>query len=136
MTLTLSLAPNQYTPRQCDCDFCTSYCAAYLSDPKGTLEINARSALLRKMQGSEQAIFLVCQGCKTLISAAYQQADDTLIGALNSTLLADKALFNAPQSASPKTLAADEKLERWKKLWMKIDLKEAKKATTLASRSF
>lgn len=121
--LTLSMPLDQYTPRQCDCDFCTGYDTAYLSDPKGLIDIHAGSTLIRKQQGSDQAEFLVCNDCDTLIAAVYSK-EHSLIGALNYSTLDSKDLFNSPQSASPKLLAAGEKLERWKKLWMDINLLE------------
>ena len=56
-----------FVPRACDCDFCTRHRAAWVSDPAGSLRIDADGARLRRYrQGSGQADFLLCAECGVL----------------------------------------------------------------------
>ncbi len=107
--------------RACDCDFCTSRGIAYLSVPSGLATIHSKQPLDAQTQGSEQAQFLTCRVCKTVIAASIR-IDDSVIGAINGTLLDQFGELPTPQPASPKLLPADQKKQRWGKLWMPIKL--------------
>jgi len=115
--------PASYAPRRCDCDFCTARHLLYLSDPNGQLHISANSALARIRQGSEQAEFLACSHCQTVVAVCYQEAKIS-VGAINASLLQPQSQFAAPVTVQPRLLAADTKTERWKQLWTPLVVEE------------
>lgn len=108
-----------YSPRACDCDFCCERGAAWLSDSAGFLRLrtNAGQGLKRERQGSEQAEFLSCAACGTLLAVRWRDDDGHAYGAVNARVLARHDEFASEQGASPKLLEAAEKTARWKVLW-------------------
>jgi hypothetical protein len=110
---------DQYSPRACDCDFCISRNITYLSHPDGELEIECVEPLNIQRQGSNQAGFITCNGCKSVVAVSLQ-LEDRLVGALNTTLLSDFSLLQKATTVSPKALGAKEKVERWQTLWLNI----------------
>ncbi|WP_284215669.1 aldehyde-activating protein [Agaribacter marinus] len=119
-TLKLPKALSGYSPRQCDCNFCTSRGISYLSDPKGYLSLRHRESLMVHHQGSEQADFLSCRSCKVIVAVSIYIEDECL-GALNASLLASSLMLPST-TVSPKLLAADEKIERWASVWLHLQL--------------
>ena len=116
LELVLAEPLETYTPRACDCDFCTAHGAAYISDPRGSLvvKINDRGELGAYRQGSGAAEFLVCRTCGVLVAASYVEGGRRY-ASVNSKAV--RAAFAAATPVSPKTLAADAKIERWTRLW-------------------
>ncbi|WP_448548031.1 aldehyde-activating protein [Thalassotalea fusca] len=96
---------SSYHPRACDCDFCTARDISYLSNPAGLLVITTDVPLTAQKQGSNQASFITCSSCQTVIAASLQQ-DTVFIGALNATLLFDVSKLGTPARVSPKLLNA------------------------------
>ena len=117
--LTLPKSIDEYSPRACDCDFCTTRKAAYISDPDGVLEVKQAKELEPLVQGSEQARFWQCKSCNDLIAVTYE-FEDGLQGAINTGFLQNSNKLKTPISVSPKTLSAEEKIERWKAGWMSV----------------
>lgn len=115
--VTLTGNPETYRPRACDCEFCRKHGAAYLSDPNGSLLIHVVEAQLTShyRQGSAAAEMLLCGRCGVLIGALYADAGHRL-GVVNARVLEMTAL-GSPESVSPKSLNASEKVERWRRLW-------------------
>jgi hypothetical protein len=106
-----------FTPRACDCDFCTRHRAAWVSDAQGALRIRGSAEHLRRYrQGSAQADFLFCNGCGVLV-AVVCPTDDGLRGAVNRNSFDERRLLGAEVVASPQQLAPDAKLARWSQLW-------------------
>lgn len=118
LTVTLSREPSAVNPRACDCDFCQKHGAAYVSDPRGSLDIRIgdEREVSRLQQGSETADMLLCRRCGVLVAALYRDAD-RLFGTLNVKALDCRAAFGAQVPVSPKSLAAEEKTKRWRDLW-------------------
>ena len=118
LTVTLSRAPSAVNPRACDCDFCQKHGAAYVSDPRGSLDIRIKDEheVSRFQQGSELAEMLLCRKCGVLVAALFRDAD-RLFGTLNVKALDCRADFGAPAPVSPKSLAPGEKTKRWRQLW-------------------
>ena len=112
---------DNYIPRVCDCEFCTTRGIAYLSDPNGKTKIHTQRQLNKLKQGSNQAQFLSCANCDSVVAVGYLFGSG-LKGAVNATLLNDKNQFQQAVAASPKLLEPDEKVKRWQKLWMPINL--------------
>lgn len=121
VTLYLPQTLDKYSPRKCNCDFCMLRGVLYLSDSDGCLYIGYRQSLEIQKQGSNQASFLTCGCCRTVVAASVS-IGDKLIGSLNSALLADSTLLKAPVEVSPKLLSIKEKTDRWKKTWFYIEM--------------
>lgn len=112
-----------YAPRRCDCDFCTSRNLQYLSDAKGQLQIHSTKPLQRLKQGSEQAEFLACSQCQTVVAVCYREAE-ICVGAVNASLLKPGSQFAEAVTVQPRLLAAVTKTERWKQLWTPLVVEE------------
>ena len=114
----LTEAAGAYRPRACDCDFCRRHGAAYLSDPRGRLAIRVEreSELGRYRQGDGLAEFLLCRTCGVLAAATWSD-HGRLYGVVNSRAVADLAGLGPETPVSPRTLSAEAKTERWKRLW-------------------
>lgn len=110
-----------YAPRACDCDFCFSRNISYLSHPNGELEIESKEPLDVQQQGSNQAGFITCNCCKSVIAASLQ-LENSFLGALNSTLLSNSSLLKEPVIVSPKALGGKEKIDRWRAVWLSIKI--------------
>ncbi|NUS38310.1 MAG: aldehyde-activating protein [Lysobacter sp.] len=116
--LTVSFSATQAAgalhPRTCDCAFCTKHGAAWLSDPNGTLAIDASAVLREYRQGSGSARFLLCGDCGVLAAVV----DDAvpLRGAVNARCLEGISLGEETR-VSPQQLSPDEKRARWRQLW-------------------
>ncbi len=115
VTAELTRATTEYRPRACDCDFCRKHGAAYLSDPAGSLRIAIRDARATAAyrQGSGTAEFLVCTTCGVLVAVLYR--DDRIYAALNANAVV--AELAPTQPVSPKQLATDDKVARWRAVW-------------------
>lgn len=120
ITLSLPKPLGKYTPRACDCNFCTARRASYLSDPNGILEITNEVGLEQLKQGSEQAIFWHCASCSDLICVTCE-FDNVLLGAVNSKLLSKNNSLQHPVPVSPQKLSPEQKRERWKEIWMPVN---------------
>ncbi len=115
----LPLELTKMQARQCDCDFCVSRGISYLSDAEGELQLSCDQPLLQQTQGSNQAQFLTCSNCQTVVAVVFRFKEG-LRGALNATLLADAKLISETVAISPKLLDADEKRRRWEKVWLTV----------------
>lgn len=111
----------EYAPRRCDCDFCTSRGASYLSDPEGKLKFLPIHELEQIKQGSYQATFWSCSSCKDLV-AVTGEFPEGIRGAANSRLFEKQYNLQPSKIVSPKTLSPEEKLNRWCTLWMKVEV--------------
>src|SRR5688572_28656500 len=80
-----ALTLGEIAPRACDCDFCSSHRAAWVSDSQGMLraEVHHAAGLQRYRQGSQQAEFLMCGTCGVLVAAIACSEDGRLLGAVN-----------------------------------------------------
>jgi hypothetical protein len=116
--LELARTPREYNPRACDCDFCRKHCAAYVSDPQGSLFIRIKDERDsgKYRQGSGRAECLLCRNCGVLVGALYR-SDGRLHGAVNVKAIAVRTSFGAEQPVSPKKLSESEKVKRWREIW-------------------
>ena len=117
VSVKLSCAPPACRPRACDCAFCRQHGAAWVSDPRGSLEIVIRDArdAGRYAQGAGIAEMLLCRRCGVLVAALWQ--GDTLHGVVNASVLAAREEFAPVQAVSPRQLSAEEKVRRWRQIW-------------------
>lgn len=118
MTVELTALPSACHPRACDCDFCIKHGAAYISDPDGCLRIRIKERELLRFyrQGSATAECLICGNCGVLVGVIYQSEGKTF-GTLNVGAVDRNAEFGERTLVSPRLLSANEKVERWKRLW-------------------
>jgi hypothetical protein len=116
-TLDTALGASEFAPRACDCSFCRKHGAAWVSDPRGALRVEARAThdLSVYRQGSETAEMLLCAQCGVVVAVVFEHHDG-VFGAINAGCLEDVVLA-APVVVSPKHLSATEKIERWRRLW-------------------
>ena len=116
--LELTRAPNTYTPRACDCDFCRKHGAAYVSDADGSVLISTKDPgnSGKYRQGSGQAEFLLCRSCGVLVGVLHR-VEHRLYAAINVNAADVRADFGTQQPASPKSLSANEKARRWQEIW-------------------
>ncbi|QNP40056.1 GFA family protein [Lysobacter solisilvae (ex Woo and Kim 2020)] len=116
-TFTSEHALDAFTPRACDCDFCTRHRAAWVSDARGALQLHGAGNARHYRQGSAQADFLFCAACGVLVAVTCQGLDGRLRSAINRNSFDQRHLLGAEAIASPQQLAADAKLARWSQLW-------------------
>lgn len=102
--------------RKCDCDYCIQRGIEYLSDPQSQITFISKSSLRHEKQGSEQARFLLCAICQTLVGVGYID-DSVSVGSVNARLLDEFDNLQGSLIVSPKTLNKSEKVKRWRELW-------------------
>jgi hypothetical protein len=124
LTIKLPKPLLEYQSRACDCDFCTSRNISYLSDPDSQIEIISDTPLLRSQQGSNQATFLSCNQCHTVLAVALIEEDISL-GAINVSVIQTPEPLQSLVMVSPQRLNAAERKQRWKTLWGQLKLPRA-----------
>ena len=95
----------------------------YLSEPKGKLKLNCKIPLKKIVQGSEQAQFLSCINCNTVVAVVYSFPSG-LKGAVNAMLIDDRDLMQGVSVVSPKLLNPTEKINRWNDVWFEVTVNE------------
>lgn len=111
---------SRYASRQCDCDYCSNRGIEYLSDPLGTVAFISKVPLQQETQGSEQATFMLCSNCQSVLGVGYLSGDLSL-GSVNATLLDKFELIKEHIVISPKRLDRYEKVRRWRELWSELE---------------
>lgn len=116
----LTVPLEELNPRVCDCHYCqTSYgetnSASILSDPNMLVTFIGEGVSIEQ-NGDRLANFFHCEGCKTLLAVG-RDINGQLRGAVNANLLQDINKLGHPIQIQPRLLSANEKLERWNKLW-------------------
>jgi hypothetical protein len=114
----LSKSISSFTPRACDCNFCTKHGATYISDPNGklTTQIRNPSEAVKYKHGSGIADFITCKFCGVFVAVIYSLKGQ-LLGSLNSRTLENWKKLPEPQNVSPKLLPDNEKIGRWEQIW-------------------
>jgi hypothetical protein len=110
---------NSYTSRKCDCDYCMQHGIEYLSDPYAQITFISKKPLSQEKQGSEQASFLLCVKCQTVVGVGYIDGYVS-VGSLNAKLLDEFKNLQGSLTVSPKTLDKTEKVKRWRELWSQM----------------
>lgn len=112
---------SSYTPRKCDCDYCTERDIEYLSDPQGQITFISKTPLCHEKQGSEQANFLLCAKCHAVVGVCYIDIDVS-VGSVNARLLDEFDKLRGSLVVSPKALDKTEKVKRWGDLWSPVQI--------------
>jgi hypothetical protein len=110
---------NRYSSRTCDCDYCMQRNIEYLSDPQSQIAYISKAPLYHEKQGSEQATFLLCSNCQTVVGVCYINKKIS-VGSLNASLLDRFEDLQGSVNVSPKKLSNIKKLERWSNLWSQV----------------
>ena len=113
---------SSYTSRKCDCDYCMQRGIEYLSDPHSQITFIAKTPLKQEKQGSEQATFLLCAKCQTVVGVGYLN-EGVSVGSLNARLLDEFDNLQKSVVVSPKTLDKTQKVRRWRELWSQLLVK-------------
>jgi hypothetical protein len=113
---------SSYTSRKCDCDYCMQRGIEYLSDPHSQITFIAKTPLKHEKQGSEQATFLLCAKCQTVVGVGYLN-EGLSVGSLNARLLDEFDNLQKSVVVSPKTLDKTQKVRRWRELWSQLLVK-------------
>ncbi len=121
LLVSLPEALESYSPRECDCDFCSARGIEYLSDPAGQITITGIEPLVVSRQGSDQAQFLSCNRCRVVV-AVVLELENHLIGAVNAPLLDSYHRFGQKSVVSPRLLEANEKRSRWESIWSAVEI--------------
>lgn len=108
------------TPRACQCAFCLSHGAEWVSIPDAALEIEVQNeaAINIYAQGSESARFWLCQRCG-VVAAVTCDIDGKRKGAVNRRAMDVRDTFPKADKTDPTALSAAEKKDRWQALWIK-----------------
>ena len=119
LTIELPLGEDIGEARKCDCDFCMSYSALYVSNPKGRVcfEIKEAKKVEKKRQGTNTAFFLICGVCNVLVSANYEE-NQNMYSSVNVTCIQNIKLSGS-MLVSPRLLDKEQKINRWQELWFK-----------------
>ena len=70
-------------------------------------------------QGSEQATFLLCPKCQTVVGVCYIDGV-VFVASLNARLLDEFEHLQGSIAISPKQLDKTQKTERWRNLWSQL----------------
>lgn len=111
-------------PRACQCEYCVSKNAAYVSKSGTHFDVSIKDVSLHKVvtQGSLSASFHECSICGDIVFVSVEIEGQTY-GALNANILVNKFGFNKPQKVSFDGQTSSEKQQRWKNNWCWVTLK-------------
>lgn len=113
-------APEDASPRACQCSFCRKHNTAAVSDNSGDLTISIKDAnkLSRYQFGFRTCDFLVCRECGVYVAAFAADPDDSAGHAtLMSSCLDDHARFPAPGASDYGNEDAEGRRARRCKVW-------------------
>ena len=106
---------SDFNPRACDCDYCQNTASAIISDPNMIIHLVGGECTIDK-NGDQLADFYYCDSCDDLLAVG-RHFNSQLRGAVNANLLRDFGQLGAAIEVQPRLLSADEKLDRWGRLW-------------------
>ena len=119
----LAVVPNKlstYTPRICDCYFCTTHNIAYVSDCDGTLAINIKHPkLIHKVRQNNGLVdFFLCNICQVITNACYEE-NGHIYSSVNVNTTKQPLHFGNSTTIHVTNLSAKDKVKRWKNIWFK-----------------
>lgn len=106
---------SDFSPRICDCDYCKNNPSAIISDPDMVVDFIGSEVTVNK-NGDQLAYFYYCGDCGDFLAVGCI-LNSQLRGAVNANLLNDSKQLGNPIQIQPRLLSANEKLDRWEKLW-------------------
>ena len=105
-------------PRACQCGYCASKKAAYVTQSGTKFDVLIRSEKLHKkiQHGSNSAVFHECGNCDQVIFVT-AEINGELYGALNANHLNNKLGFSTSVEVDFSSQTAIQKKERWRQNW-------------------
>ena len=112
------VANQELVPRACQCEYCRTKSAAYVSRPNTRFEATVRSGELHRQiqHGSNSAIFHECSNCEQVVFVT-AEVDGDLYGALNTNQFVDQSAVSAPVKMDFSSQSGEEKRQRWGQSW-------------------
>ena len=106
------------TPRMCQCQYCSSKSAAYVSKSGTRVDILIHKEGKHRIhrQGTKTAEFHECTNCHDLVCVT-AWIDGDLYGALNSNCLSNPRGFSPGIKIDVSDQTAATKLDRWRQNW-------------------
>lgn len=116
--ITWHTVDHSLVPRACQCDYCLSKAAAYVTKSGTRFDVLIRSEKFHKkvQHGSNSAVFHECTNCNQVIFVT-SEIEGELYGALNAIHLNSKQGFSASVKANFSSQTAEQKRERWRQNW-------------------
>ncbi len=107
--------------RACQCSFCRAHGGLTVSDPEGSVRIEAeRDALVRYRFGLKTADFLICNRCGVYVGATCE-VDGRRYAVVNINALADRGAFTTPVAPSVYDgESVPERMARRKQRWTPV----------------
>jgi len=105
-------------PRACQCSYCISKGAAYVSKSGSKFEVTIHddNSYGKVRQGSGSAIFHECTNCEVVVFVTAKIGSE-VYGALNANCLVNKMGFSTPIATDFSTESGAEKRKRWRQNW-------------------
>lgn len=128
VTYRTGVAPENATPRACQCSFCRKHQTRAVSDPAGRLEIMVgdSAAVSRYRFGLATADFLVCRTCGVYVAAFMPDPDDERgFATLMANALDEHARYPAATPAHYDREDAAAKRARRRRMWTPAVLRGA-----------
>lgn len=113
-------APEEASPRACQCSFCRKHNTAAISDNEGDLTISVKDAgkLSRYQFGFKTCEFLVCRACGVYVAAFAGEPDDSVgFATLMCFCLDDHARYPGPSPSDYAEEDAEARRARRRKVW-------------------
>ncbi len=106
------------SPRACQCEYCLSHNAAYVSKPGSVFELSVKDETQHKIvtQGSNTAFFHECSYCQSVV-AVTAEIDGELYGIINANILSNKFEFAASVKTNFDGQTKQDKQKRWQQNW-------------------
>lgn len=116
--ITWQLVDHSLVPRACQCNYCISKSAAYVSKSGSRFEVLISNHKQHNIiqHGSNSADFHECGNCGQ-VAFVTAEIDGELYGALNANLLHNNFGFAEAVKANFSNQSAEQKMERWQKNW-------------------
>ncbi|MFT4823467.1 MAG: hypothetical protein ACJAUG_000017 [Halioglobus sp.] len=112
------LTDRSLIPRSCQCSYCVSKGAAYISKSgtKFSVTVHNKKRHRKVQHGSNNAIFHECGHCDTLVFVTVELESD-LYGVINSKCVRNDLEFSAPIKINFEDQSLETKKLRWRQNW-------------------
>lgn len=109
------------SPRACQCEYCASKSAAYLSEPDTQLVVSIQDEKYHRtvQHGEKLAVFHECSVCDEVIFVS-AKIKGKLYGVINATHLKNKNVMATAVQTNFEAQSADQKKSRWQKNWCEV----------------
>ncbi len=108
-----------FNPRSCDCDYCKNSPSVIISEPNMRIDLAGGEITINR-NGDQLANFYYCDSCNDLLAVGCD-LNSQLRGAVNANLLRDANQLGKTIEIQPRLLSADEKIDRWGRLWGQLN---------------